>query len=153
MSSAQPRELARSAFWKTAGQLIQLLRERHGWSYQEFAERAEVTADLVVAYELARVRFPEFEACWRITTALGVDLPSFLREVEKRAGVTLIAGYAHSRRGHSHSPRRSKPRPPSMTPSAISSASPAGSRNRFTPASAAVGGERVRTSGRPCQRL
>lgn len=92
MSSAQPRELARSAFWKTAGQLIQLLREQHGWSYQELADRAEVTADLVVAYELARVRFPEFEACWRITTALGVDLPSFLREVEKRAGVTLIAG-------------------------------------------------------------
>ena len=99
MSSAQPRELARSAFWKTAGQLLQLLRERHGWSYQELADRAEVTADLVVAYELARVRFPELEACWRITTALGVDLSTFLREVEKRAGVTLIAGVRPFARG------------------------------------------------------
>ena len=92
MSSGQPRELARSAFWKTAGQLLQALRERHGWSYQELAERAGVTADLVVAYELARVRFPELEACWRITTTLGVDLPVFLREVEKRSKVSLIAG-------------------------------------------------------------
>lgn len=99
MSSAQPRELARSAFWKTAGQLIQLLRERHGWSQQELADRAEVTADLVVAYELARERFPELEACWRITTALGVDLPAFLREVEKRAGVTLLAGVRPFARG------------------------------------------------------
>lgn len=92
MTNAQPRELARSAFWKTAGQLIQLLRERQGWSYQELADRAEITADLVVAYELARLRFPELEACWRISTALGVDLPTFLQEVEQRAGVTLIAG-------------------------------------------------------------
>lgn len=99
MSSAQPRELARSAFWKTAGQLIQLLRERHGWSYQELADRAEVTADLVIAYELARVRFPELEACWRITTALGVELPTFLREVEKRAGVTLLTGVRPFARG------------------------------------------------------
>lgn len=92
MSSNQPRELARSAFWKTAGQLLQAFRERHGWSYQELAERAGVTADLVVAYELARVRFPELEACWRITTTLGIDLPVFLREVEKRAKVSLIGG-------------------------------------------------------------
>jgi transcriptional regulator with XRE-family HTH domain len=99
MSSAQPRELARNAFWKTAGQLVQLLRERQGWSYQELADRAEVTADLVVAYELARLRFPELEACWRISTALGVDLPTFLHEVEKRAGVTLITGVRPLGRG------------------------------------------------------
>jgi transcriptional regulator with XRE-family HTH domain len=99
MSNAQPRELARSAFWKTAGQLIQLLRERQGWSYQELADRAEITADLVIAHELARLRFPELEACWRITTALGVDLPTFLQEVEKRAGVTLIAGVRPHARG------------------------------------------------------
>jgi transcriptional regulator with XRE-family HTH domain len=71
---------------------LQVLRERHGWSYQELADRAGVTADLVVAYELARVRFPELEACWRLTTTLGVDLATFLREAEKRAGVSLIAG-------------------------------------------------------------
>src|SRR5689334_17701186 len=56
MSSGQPREVARSAYWKTAGNLLGRLRDRHGWSYQELADRAGVTADLVVAYELARVR-------------------------------------------------------------------------------------------------
>lgn len=99
MSSGQPQELARSAFWKTAGQALQALRERHGWSYRELADRAGVTADLVVAYELARVRFPELEACWRITITLGLDLPTFLREVEKRAGVSLIAGIRPFARG------------------------------------------------------
>ena len=99
MSSGQPQELTRSAFWKIAGQLLKLLRERHGWSYHELADRAGVTADLVVAYELARVRFPELEACWRITAALGLDLPTFLREVEKRAGVTLITGIRPFARG------------------------------------------------------
>lgn len=99
MSSSQPQELARSAFWKMAGQMLRVLRERHGWSYQELADRAGVTADLVTAYELARVRFPELEACWRLTTTLGLDLPTFLREVEKRAGVSLIAGIRPFARG------------------------------------------------------
>ena len=95
MSSAQTQELTRSAFWKAAGQLLRMLRERHGWSYHELATRAGVTADLVVAYELARVRYPELEACWRITTALGVDLPAFLRQAEQQSGTTLLAGVQH----------------------------------------------------------
>ena len=99
MSSGQPQELARGAFWKMAGQLLQALRERHGWTYQELADRAGLTADLVVAYELARVRFPELEACWRITATLGIELPAFLKEVEKRAGVSLIAGIRPFARG------------------------------------------------------
>lgn len=99
MSSDQPQELARNAFWKMAGQMLQMLRERHGWSHQELADRAGVTADLVIAYELARVRFPELEACWRIATTLGVDLTAFLREVEQRAGVSLIAGIRPFARG------------------------------------------------------
>ncbi len=92
MSSAQPQELVRAAFWKAAGQVLQQLRERHGWAYAELAERAGVTPDLVVAYELARVRFPELEACWRITAALGVTLPAFLQAAERRAGVSLLVG-------------------------------------------------------------
>lgn len=111
MTSSHPLELTRSAFWKTAGQLLQLLRERHGWSHHELADRAGVTADLVVAYELARVRFPELEACWRITTALGIDLPVFLRETEKRAGVSLLSGMRPFAR-HSQSQAKQVETPP-----------------------------------------
>jgi transcriptional regulator with XRE-family HTH domain len=92
MGSGQSRELVRAAFWKEAGQLLQQARERHGWSHTEAAERAGVTEDLVLAYELARVRYPELEACWRITAALGVTLPIFLAAVERRAGVSLLSG-------------------------------------------------------------
>src|SRR5262245_36262042 len=83
MSSGQPREIARSAFWREAGLLLRLLRERQGWGYPELAERAGVTSDLVVAYELARERYPEVEACMRLTAALGVTLAAFLREAER----------------------------------------------------------------------
>jgi transcriptional regulator with XRE-family HTH domain len=92
MGSGQPREVVRANFWKEAGQLLQQARERHGWSHAEVAERAGVTEDLVVAYELARVRYPELEACWRMTAALGVALPAFLAAAERRAGVSLLAG-------------------------------------------------------------
>jgi transcriptional regulator with XRE-family HTH domain len=88
--SNQPRELIRTAYWKKAGQLLRLLRERNGWSYFELAERAGVTADLVVAYEQARVRFPEVEACWRLTKALGVSLATFLDQAEKQSGASLV---------------------------------------------------------------
>jgi len=106
MSSGQPREVARSAYWKTAGHLLGRLRDRHGWSYQELADRAGVTADLVVAYELARVRYPELEACWRITAALGVSLPTFLDQVGKVAGVSLVAGVRPPSFGGTAGPRR-----------------------------------------------
>jgi transcriptional regulator with XRE-family HTH domain len=92
MSSGQSREFVRAAFWKEAGQLLQQARERHGWSHAEAAERAGVTEDLVIAYELARVRFPELEACWRLTAALGVTLPTFLSAAERRSGVSLLVG-------------------------------------------------------------
>jgi transcriptional regulator with XRE-family HTH domain len=92
MSSGQPREISRSAFWKEAGLLLRLLRERQGWGYPELAERAGVTPDLVVAYELARERYPEVEACMRLSAALGVTLAAFLREAERRSGVSLTAG-------------------------------------------------------------
>jgi hypothetical protein len=82
MGGRQPREIARSAFWKEAGGLLRLLRERQGWGYPE----------LVVAYELARERYPEVEACMRLTAALGVTLAAFLREAERRSGVALTAG-------------------------------------------------------------
>jgi transcriptional regulator with XRE-family HTH domain len=90
--SGQQGELVRAAFWKAAGVVLQQLRERRGWSRAEAAERAGVTEDLVVAYELARVRYPELEACWRLTAALGVALPAFLAAAERRAGVSLLAG-------------------------------------------------------------
>ena len=35
-------------------------------------------------------RYPELEAWWRLTTALGVDLVAFLRQVEKHAGATVL---------------------------------------------------------------
>src|SRR5688500_11237150 len=92
MSSGQSRELVRAAFWKEAGLLLRQARERHGWSHAEAAERAGLTEGLIVAYELNRVRYPELEACWRLTAALGVALPTFLAAVERRAGVSLLGG-------------------------------------------------------------
>jgi transcriptional regulator with XRE-family HTH domain len=121
MSSAQPREVARSGYWKTAGQLLSRLRDRHGWSYQELADRAGVTADLVVAYELARVRYPELEACWRITAALGVSLPAFLDQVTKVSGVSLVAGVRPSGFGGSTGPRRTAIQPEQDNADALSS--------------------------------
>lgn len=88
--SGTPHGRARTAFWKTAGLLLRALRERQGWSEAEFAARAGVSVDLVRSYELTPERFPAVEAWWRMTTALGVDLVAFLRQVEQRAGTTLL---------------------------------------------------------------
>lgn len=88
--SDTPHGRARAAFWKTAGLLLRALRERQGWTEAEFAARAGVSVDLVRTYELTPERFPALEAWWRMTTALGVDLLAFLRQVEQRAGTTLL---------------------------------------------------------------
>ena len=88
--SGNPRERARQATWKVAGQLLLTLRERRGYSVHELARRAGVSADLLAAYEAGRERFPAFEACWRLTTALGVDLLTFVRQAQGEAGVSLL---------------------------------------------------------------
>ena len=77
-------------FWKTAGQLLTALRERRDFNQGELARRAGVPIDMVIAYEQMPERYPELEAWWRLTTALGVDLVAFLRQVEKHAGATIL---------------------------------------------------------------
>ena len=81
-------------FWKTAGQLLAALRERLDFTQGELARRAGVPIDMVIAYEQTPERYPELEAWWRLTTALGVDLVAFLRQVEKHAGATVLMDVA-----------------------------------------------------------
>ena len=84
------REATRKTFWQAAGTLLGELRTRRGWTRPELAERAGLSADLVSIYETDPERYPELEAWWRLTTAIGVDLGTFLRHVETRAGVRLL---------------------------------------------------------------
>lgn len=84
------REATRKTFWQAAGALLGELRTRRGWTRPELAERAGLSADLVSIYETDPERYPELEAWWRLTTAIGVDLGTFLRHVETRAGVRLL---------------------------------------------------------------
>jgi transcriptional regulator with XRE-family HTH domain len=81
---------ARKPFWQAAGTLLGELRTRRGWTRPELAARAGVSTDLVTVYETDPDRFPQVEAWWRLTTALGVDLGTFLRHVETRSGVRLL---------------------------------------------------------------
>ena len=81
---------ARKPFWQAAGALLEELRTRRGWTRPELAARAGLSADLVTVYETDPDRYPELEAWWRLTTALGVDLGTFLRHVETRSGVRLL---------------------------------------------------------------
>lgn len=83
-------EQLRGTFWRLAGQGLRALRTKRGWSADELARRARVTADLVSTYEQARLRYPELEAWWRMTTALGVDLLLFLQAIEQRVGTSLL---------------------------------------------------------------
>ena len=84
------REATRKTFWQAAGTLLGELRTRRGWTRPELAERAGLSTDLVTIYETDPERYPELEAWWRMTTAIGVDLGTFLRHVENRAGVRLL---------------------------------------------------------------
>ena len=88
--SGMSREATRKNFWQAAGTLLGELRTRRGWTRPELAERAGLSADLVTIYETDPERYPELEAWWRLTTALGVDLGGFLRTVETRSGVRLL---------------------------------------------------------------
>ena len=88
--SSNPRGRARTVFWKTAGQLLAALRERRDFTQAELARRAGVPIDIVTTYEQSPERYPELEAWWRLTTALGVDLMAFLRQAEKQAGATIL---------------------------------------------------------------
>ena len=88
--SGMSREATRKTFWQAAGTLLGELRTRRGWTRPELAERAGLSADLVTIYETDPERYPELEAWWRMTTAIGVDLGTFLRHVETRAGVRLL---------------------------------------------------------------
>src|SRR5215210_4547664 len=81
---------ARKPFWQAAGTLLGELRTRRGWTRPELAARAGLSTDLVTVYETDPDRFPQVEAWWRLTTALGVDLGTFLRHVETRSGVRLL---------------------------------------------------------------
>ena len=81
---------SRKPFWQAAGTLLGELRTRRGWTRPELAARAGLTAELVTVYETDPERYPQLEAWWRLTTALGVDLGTFLRHVETRSGVRLL---------------------------------------------------------------
>ena len=81
---------ARKPFWQAAGTLLGELRTRRGWTRPELAARAGLSPELVTVYETDPDRFPQVEAWWRLTTALGVDLGTFLRHVETRSGVRLL---------------------------------------------------------------
>ena len=94
--SGNQSELARNAVWKKAGELLQAIRQRRQFSPSQLAERAGVSADLILSYEQGRERFPEVEAMWRITTALGIDLLQFLRHAESQSGATLLGGVTAS---------------------------------------------------------
>ena len=80
----------RKTFWQAAGTLLGELRTRRAWTPAELAQRAGLTVDLVTIYETDPERYPGLEAWWRLTTALGVDLGTFLRTVETRSGVRLL---------------------------------------------------------------
>ena len=89
MSGMSP-EATRKAFWQAAGVLLGELRTRRGWTRPELAERAGLSAGLVSIYESDPERYPELEAWWRLSAAIGVELGTFLRHVETRAGVRLL---------------------------------------------------------------
>jgi transcriptional regulator with XRE-family HTH domain len=80
----------RKSFWLAAGVLLGELRAQRGWTAAELAQRAGLSAELIGAYETEPDRYPDLEAWWRLTTALGVDLGIFLRTVETRSGVRLL---------------------------------------------------------------
>ena len=80
----------RKPFWQAAGTLLGELRTRRGWTRTELAARAGLSPELVAVYEADPERYPQLEAWWRLTTALGVDLGTFLRHVETRSGVRLL---------------------------------------------------------------
>ena len=84
-------EFRRTTVWQHAGRLLRGLRERRGFSVQELARRAGLSPEMVAAYEAGRERYPGFEACWRLSTALGVDLLAFLEQAQEQAGVSLLA--------------------------------------------------------------
>ena len=84
-------EFRRTTVWQHAGRLLRGLRERRGFSVQELARRAGLSPEMVAAYEAGRERYPGFEACWRLSTALGVDLQAFLEQAQQQAGVSLLA--------------------------------------------------------------
>ena len=88
--SGRSREATRKTFWQAAGALLGELRTRRGWTGPDLADRAGLSAALVTVYETDPERYPELEAWWRLTSALGVDLGTFLRHVESRAGVRLL---------------------------------------------------------------
>ena len=88
--SSSSRESTRKTYWQAAGVLLSQLRARYGWTESELAERAGLSTELVRIYERDPERFPDLEAWWRLTTALGVGLETFLRHVEGRAGVRLL---------------------------------------------------------------
>jgi hypothetical protein len=46
--------------------------------------------ELVAGYEQARAREPGLEVCWRLTTALGISLETFLQLAEREAGLRLL---------------------------------------------------------------
>ncbi|HEX5501489.1 MAG TPA: hypothetical protein VFW96_02630 [Thermomicrobiales bacterium] len=45
---------------------------------------------VVAQYELGLARYPTLEHWWRLTAALGVALPAFVRHAEERTGATLL---------------------------------------------------------------
>ena len=106
--SGNPQELARNAVWRKAGELLQIVRQRRQFSPAQLAERAGVSADLIVAYEQGRERFPEVEAMWRITTALGIDLVQFLRHAEAQSGATLLGGVTAAAAPLANAPARTR---------------------------------------------
>ena len=89
-------EFRRATVWQHAGRLLRGLRERRGFSVQELARRAGLSPEMVAAYEAGRERYPGFEACWRLSTALGVDLLAFLEQAQEQAGVSLLADVTRS---------------------------------------------------------
>ena len=88
-------EFRRTTVWQHAGRLLRALRERRGFSVQELARRAGVSPELVTVYEAGRERYPGFEACWRLSTALGADLLAFLKQAQEQAGVSLLSDVAN----------------------------------------------------------
>ena len=80
----------RKSFWQAAGALLGELRAQRAWTAAELARRAGLSAELIEVYETDPERYPELEAWWRLTTALGIDLGTFLRTVETRSGVRLL---------------------------------------------------------------
>ena len=90
--SGNPQERARNAVWRQVGRLLAMLRERRGYSQAELAQRAGVSVDLLVAYEVGRERFPDLEALLRLSAALGVNLLDLVRQSERQAGVSLLDG-------------------------------------------------------------